>query len=1187
MAYSAGMKFESLHTRLESILERQFDLRSSGGDAHLRLVGTSSVVSIGFFLSQVSSKSINNLPHLVVTPRFADALRFQQALSFFDSQRSCEVLPEFDVSPFSGLDPKPQSQGERIRFLHRAQNSRSGEVFVASIASLQQRTLPFKALAQHSFRYRKDCDLPADLIAFLNDLGYQASPTVEDMGQYAVRGGIVDIFSPAHSDPVRLELFGDTIESLRTFSAMDQRSLNEISEFILLPRKETLWLEENHEALIERFRASTTSRNIDRSELDEVFRALARKNSFRGQEFLLPFFYKDLASPIEHFSSELNIWFLDPLEIHRQADQLLMELKSDFNTSSRSVIRPPLEGFFDSFESLKWPDGSRQIELSGIDMLDLSSEGGDTSRESVPYQTHNVFDISNLLTSQTPGSDVWLASIKQKFKSWKEDDYRIFIAIKNKSQAERIRLLLEKVDWRCHLAESNEGLWQTWCDQQQYDKHSITLIPRLLPESLRLDEERLVFLRDEDLLGKKTRVREYSASEDFQKQAKRLAFGDLKPGDCVVHVLHGVGVYDGLKVMNIGGVESEFIQVGYKDKDKLYLPVYRVGQLQKFSGTASTSVLDKLGGPGWEKTKSKVKGHLRDLAADLLALYAKRAEMHRPPISVHEDEFTAFEASFPYDETQDQDRAIRDLIKDLTSSRPMDRLICGDVGFGKTEVAMRAAFLAAHARKQVAVLAPTTVLTFQHFETFKKRFKGWPLEIRELNRFVSNADAKKTLIDVKEGKIDILIGTHRLLSKDVVFKDLGLLIVDEEQKFGVAHKEKIKKLKSSVDTLAMSATPIPRTLNMSLVGIRDLSIINTAPVDRLPTRTFICKWDEETIRKSIESEISRGGQIYFIHNRVQSIYGLADEVRKIVPQARIGVGHGQMDEDQLEKVMISFFNHEIDVLICTTIVESGMDVPRANTMFIDQAHMMGLSQLYQLRGRVGRSKQRAYCYLILPRDKQIDKTAQERLKVIQENTALGSGIRIAQYDLELRGAGNVLGEDQSGHINSVGYEMYMDLLNEAVHELRGDPVDDMDLEPEINLRIPAMIPEKYISDIRLRLSYYKALADIRSAEELEKIEEELKDQFGELPEPTLNLMGLMLIRSECKKLGVRDISAGLKNISVIFTEHTRMKPETVIQLAMKENKKYAITPDNRLNIRMNQISWPAVFEELVYLQKLI
>jgi transcription-repair coupling factor (superfamily II helicase) len=1177
------MKFENLHSRLESILDRELEL----GHNQIRITGGSSETIVAFLLSQTNSKRINNLPHLVIVPCAADVYRFQQAMQFFDPQRNCECLPEFDVSPYSGLDPKPRFQAERIRFLYSAQNASKNEIFVASISAVLQKTLPFQILSKNVFKFSKGSELSGEFTSLLNDLGYQAAPQVEDMGQYSLRGGIIDVFSPAHDDPIRIELFGDTVESLRTFSSVDQRSKNDVTEFVLLPCRESIWNDHAIESVISRFRESLGDRDVDKQDSEEVFRALSRKNSFQGQEFCLPFFFDKLESPLAHFSSEITISLIDPLEISRQADNLKSELKSDFSSSTRQVIRPPIDGFFDSFETIPWPSGGHRIEFSSIDTLELGYSAEAVAGHRVAYPTHNVLDISSLLLSQTAGSDVWLASIKQKFSAWKEDGYRIFIALKNKSQAERIRLFLEKIDWSAHFGQPDEALWQSWVDIASQKRNEVVLVPRLLPNSIRLVEEKIIFLRDEDLLGKKSRVRGSTASEDFQKQASRLAFGDLKPGDCVVHTLHGIGVYEGLKIMNISGIESEFIQIAYKDRDKLYLPVYRVGQLQKYSGPSSTTVLDKLGGTGWEKTKSKVRGHLRDLASDLLRLYAQRAEMHRPAFQFFEQDFAAFESTFPYDETEDQDRAIHDLTKDLLSNKPMDRLICGDVGFGKTEVAMRATFLAAHAKKQVAVLAPTTILTFQHFETFKKRFHGWPYEIRELNRFVSNADAKKTLKELKEGKVDIIIGTHRLLSKDVEFHNLGLLIVDEEQKFGVAHKERIRKLKASVDTLAMSATPIPRTLNMSLVGIRDLSLINTAPVDRLPTRTFICKWDTDTIKKAIESEISRGGQVYFIHNRIQSIYGIADEIRKIVPSARIAVGHGQMEEENLEKVMVSFFNHEIDVLVCTTIVESGMDVSRANTMFIDQAHMMGLSQLYQLRGRVGRSKQRAYCYLILPRERQIDKQAQERLKVIQENTALGSGIRIAQYDLELRGAGNILGEDQSGHINSVGYEMYMDLLNEAVHELRGDPTLESDVEPEINLRVAAMIPDSYIKDIRLRLSYYKALADIRSTDDLEKIEEELKDQFGELPEPALNLMGLMLIRAECKKLGVRDVSAGLKNISVIFTEKTKMAPETVIQLAMRENKKYSITPDHRLNIRMNNISWPSVFEELKYLQTLI
>ena len=438
---------------------------------------------------------------------------------------------------------------------------------------------------------------------------------------------------------------------------------------------------------------------------------------------------------------------------------------------------------------------------------------------------------------------------------------------------------------------------------------------------------------------------------------------------------------------------------------------------------------------------------------------------------------------------------------------------------------------------------------------------------------------------MKEGKVDIVIGTHRLLSKDIGFKDLGLLIIDEEQRFGVTHKERVKKMKTNVDTLTLSATPIPRTLNMSLVGMRDLSIINTPPMDRLPTRTFVTKFDKETIAKAVTSEIQRGGQVFFLHNRVQSIYALADELRQICPEARIRVGHGQMEEDELEKVMVAFYHHQIDVFVCTTIIEAGIDNPRANTMFIDNAHAFGLSQLYQLRGRVGRSKDRAYCYLLIPPNRRLEKDAQERLKIIQENTELGSGIRIAHHDLELRGAGNLLGEDQAGHIDAVGYEMYLELLEDALEEVRGEEVVEQ-IEPEINVRIPALIPDTYIPDIRIRLSYYKALARISSPDDIERIEEELSDQFGKLPDQVLNLMGLMLIRHHCKELGIRDLSSGPKTVSLAFTERTPLPPQMVVQLAQREKQKYSLTPDMRLNIRLNSITWPNIYDELQSLKKL-
>lgn len=1173
------MKAESTHTRLESILERAFE--TSRGK--INVTGASSPLALAYFLSQTYSKKINSLPHLVVVGSAQDARKLSDLIEFFDPSRRSHMFASFDVSPYSGLYPNTKVVSDRISFLSAAQNAKAGEIFISPSDALTQRTLPVDILKKNSRKVSAGDELPEDMAEFLNSLGYSAAPMVEDRGQYALRGGIVDIFPPTTDKPVRLDLFGDQVESIRHFEVSDQRSTDELSSFVLTPAREVLFRDETHERLLQRVRAMIDGREVDKAEAEDMLRSLVLKNVFPGVEFLLPYFYGELSSPLDHFPGPVNVWFLDPIEISRVTDELSSELKADFAQSRKHVIHPEIESLYEGFEKLRFPQNSREVYFSSLQYFD--EDNGDDAH--VEYKTYNTQDFNNLSLANPIGSDLWSQAAANKLHRWKSDGYRIFVGSKNQSHIEKLKLIFEKMDLRIQRIADDDYRWDSWLQEQDRDAGLVHVIPRGLAESLRLDEEKIVFLRDEDFYGKKLRSRDSSGAQDFQKQAKRLAFGDLKPGDLVVHVKHGVGQYEGLKLMNISGVESEYIQVGYKDKDKLYLPVYRVGQLQKFSGAAATSVLDKLGGTAWEKTKTKVKSHVRDIASDLLALYAKRAELHRQPFEFKESEISLFENGFPYEETEDQIRAINDIEKDLHSTKPMDRLICGDVGFGKTEVAMRAAFFAVQARKQVALLAPTTVLTFQHFETLKKRFEGWPVDIRVLNRFVSTAEVKKTLQDLKDGKVDIVVGTHKLLGSSIQYKDLGLLIVDEEQKFGVAHKEKIKKIKNSVDTLTLSATPIPRTLNMALVGVRDLSLINTAPVDRLPTRTFVTKFDEDTIRKAITAEVSRGGQVYFIHNRIESIYGLADEIRNIVPDVRIKVAHGQMEEHELEKAMLSFFHHEIDVLICTAIVESGMDVPRANTMFIDSAHMFGLSQLYQLRGRVGRSKTRAYCYLMMPRNRKLDKEQQERLKIIQENTALGSGIKIAQYDLELRGAGNFLGEEQSGHINAVGYELYMDLLNEALAQAKGESVEDMDLDPEINLRIPAMIPDSYISDIRIRLSYYKALADITSAEELDRIEEELRDQFGTIPEPTVNLMGLMLIRRLCKELGVRDVSAGVKSISLIFTAQTKLKPEAVIGLAMRESKKYSLTPDNRLNIKMGSISWSAVHEELENLLRLI
>lgn len=1169
------MQFESLPLRFDEIFKRE-SLRKKGS---VSIIGSANPVMLSDIIVNSISSDIKNLPRLVVCPSIQDAHRISQAVAFFSPHSICRVLPDWDVSPYQGLYPRPQNTHERISFLNALLDPKPGEIFIAPIMALLQKTLPFEMFMKSRLTLKVGDEFPAEFVQQLSLLGYQAASYVEDCGQFAQRGGILDVFSPAHSSPVRFELFGDTIESIRLFSVSDQRSQSDLKQAVIVTASEIIWETDSLEEVLARYRDSLADLKNLPHEAEELLRTLSRMGRPQGIEFLLPYFYKKPGTVLDYICTDFSVWNSDQIGVDRHAESALQELKADQQAATASPIQAEADELFLRLEDLRFPESFPQFQLSEIELA-----GSDNI---IPYTSQKVLDLQSAAQGAVVGSSEWSSRLREKLSAWKNDHFDLFISTKSRSQADRIQAFLEKMGFEPIILGQDQFSWHSWHEAQRSNDRLIHIIPRPISESMKSTEDRRIFLRDEDLFGKKFKARATSSVDEFHKKARIMSFGELKPGHSVVHVQHGIGIYEGLKVMDINGAPSEFLQIAYKDKDKLYLPVYRIGQIQKYAGAAGTVALDKLGGTSWERTKIKVRAHLRDIASELLKIYAARAESRRPSFVTDSPELLSFESQFEYEETQDQLRAIDDIKKDLGSEKPMDRLVCGDVGFGKTEVAMRAAFLAAQNGKQVVVLAPTTVLTFQHLETFKKRFAGFPFEIRALNRFVSSSEVKKTLQDLRSGAVHILIGTHRVLSKDVEFKDLGLLIVDEEQRFGVAHKERIRKIKMNVDTLAMSATPIPRTLNMSLVGIRDLSLINTAPVDRLPTRTFVCKFDPSTIRKAIKAEMDRGGQVYFIHNRIQSIYGLADELRQIIPEARMKIGHGQMDEEELEKTMVSFFHHEIDVLICTTIVESGMDVPRANTMFIDQAQMMGLSQLYQLRGRVGRSKQRAYCYLMVPNEKNLDKDAQERLKVIQQNTALGSGITVAQYDLELRGTGNILGDDQSGHVNAVGYELYMDLLNDAISTAKGQPTEDRELEPEINLRIPALIPDSYISDIRIRLSYYKALTEIDGPEDIDRMEVELKDQFGEIPQETLNLMGLMLIRLQCKRLGVRDVSAGLKNVSLIFTPQTKLKPEVAIGLASKENKKYSLTPDNRLNIRLNSITWPNVYEELGLLLRMI
>ncbi len=1122
----------------------------------LNITSSLPVEMVAFYLAE-STRLAG--PQLVITESTERALEFIENYQFW-SHKPCFLLPHYDPSVFAGVQLLPHQLRQRLSWLFHAQNTPADALFVAPVHGLLQKTLPPDIYLDHCIHYQKGDTLPENFFEKLYALGYQASPMVEDTGQFSNRGGLVDVFSPQMEFPIRIELFGQEIESLRSYDPNTQRTTQEINDFVISPAREVLLNEKN---CIE---ASQILLPLKSPDIEEIVSGIRRKEYTQNLEYHLPLFYKNPVSALEYFDVQPTVWILDELNVETARQKELSWLDRFYKPENHPL--PPQELFLD-WMTLQ-PQLKKTVAVERINIID-NLEALEKKQIEITCQA-----------IQKPTSKKWteqLETLVQQLNRLPDPTTKL-IAVKGPSQFSRIKASLEAHDFECTYHESPDVILN------QLETHrghkTLHFFPHKIRKSFHIPSEELALISLEHYLGKaQTKTTERQA----QNRASHLSFGELKQNDYIIHSVHGICQFIGLETMMVAGVEAEFLVLEFKDKDKLFLPIYRIHQIHKYSTERTAPALDKLGATRFTNIKTKTKKRLREMAHDLIKLYAQRTQTHRPAYEVDQNDVVDFFNAFPYQETDDQLSAIEDLVHDFQATKPMDRLICGDVGFGKTEVAMRAAFIAAHNKKQVAVLAPTTVLTMQHLETFKKRFKDWPMNIQVVNRLQPNVKIKKILEDTKKGEVDILIGTHRLLSQDVNFKDLGLLIVDEEQKFGVKHKEKIRKIKVGVDTISLSATPIPRTLNMSLLKIRDLSLINTAPVDRLEIRTFICRYDKEIIKRAIETELERGGQVFFLHNRVQSIYSVAEELRQLLPSTPIGVGHGQLPEKDLESVMISFFNNELKVLVCSAIIESGVDIPNANTILINQADHFGLSQLYQLRGRVGRSGRRAYCYLLTEPNKKITDIAKERLKVIQENTALGSGMQIAQYDLELRGAGTLLGEEQSGLIDNLGYEFYMELLEEAIQEAKGEKVFDA-VEPDINLKIKAFIPNSYISNIRIRLSYYRALTQIKSADDIDKLEEELRDQFGKPPEEVVNLLGLMLIRRLCIDLGVKDISSGPESLVLSFTDHTPLAPKTVIGLATQSNKKYSITPDNRLKIRMKEITWPRVHDEVIQLLKL-
>lgn len=1107
--------------------------------------------SPAFLISKLAART--ERPFLIIAPEERQAeLIFQEIFFFLGKQRPLLYYPDWDIPPFGKISPPLEVMGQRWQVRHSMISSPSSFIGVTSLPALLWRVPPRNISRQMFLKIRPGQEISQEeIMDKLAGMGYSRQSMVTALGEYSWRGQILDIYSPAAALPCRLEFFGDLVETIRTFDPENQRSLQEEKEILILPVRETLLFPE----FIERTLNNLPAEFIPMAEGQEIHEKIKQGIPFPGIENYLPFFYPQVETFFDYLPPAAIVFLIEPPEIkERLTDFWEMAQTSWSKTQEEIGSWVPLEeliipaGEFEECLSLVTRISLQSLEILGKDLLDSSltlvTEGNENLR-------------SSLLASKA--EEGVLQALANRIRQEAERGvFSIFVCPHHRSAQQLAEML------------GNHGLktllfpepFSSWHPPQSADGQ-VTVVIGQLPRGFNFPQARLFIIAEADIFGGKSlRKRRLPLREEHAL----ATFSELKEGDYVVHTDHGIGVYRGLVKFSFGEEEQDFLLLEYQGGDRLYLPVYRLNLVHKYIGSGDGEPrLDKLGGTSWVKTKKRVKKFLQEMAAELVQLYAARALIKRLPFSPGGEYLKEFEASFEFEETPDQLQAIEDVQADLDKEKPMDRLICGDVGFGKTEVALRAALRVMMDGKQVAVLVPTTVLAQQHYQTFSHRFAPYPLRIEMLSRFKSPAQQKEIIRDLGQGKIDLIIGTHRLLQRDITFKDLGLLVIDEEHRFGVRHKERLKQMKANVDVLTLTATPIPRTLQMSLGGIRDLSVIQTPPENRLSIRTYITEFEEDIIREAIGRELRRGGQIFFVHNRVQSIPAMEKFLRRLVPEARLGIAHGQMAERELEKIMLSFLKREIDLLLTTTIIESGLDFPTANTIIINRADKLGLAQMYQLRGRVGRAKERAYAYLLIPGLEIIGSEARKRLQALKEVTELGSGLKLAMHDLEIRGAGNILGDAQSGHIAAVGFDMYLQILEEAVRELKGEEVL-VEIEPEIDLPLPAYIPGDYLADINLRLVFYRRLSTAKTEEEIAELAEELKDRFGPLPVVLENLLEIMNLKLLLKKAQIRRLAMEKGKIVLTFDAQSAFDPQKLVDFVAQGKGRREFTPDQRLKV---------------------
>ncbi|MEB2326217.1 MAG: transcription-repair coupling factor [Pseudomonas sp.] len=1069
---------------------------------------------------------------LLLTADSQSAERLQEELAFFAPELSVLHFPDWETLPYDLFSPHQDIISQRIATLYQLPELSHG-VLVVPITTALHRLAPKRFLLGSSLVLDVGQKLDVEQMRLrLEAAGYRCVDTVYEHGEFAVRGALIDIFPMGSALPYRIDLFDDEIETLRTFDPENQRSIDKVESIRLLPAREFPLKKEAVTGFRARFR--------ERFDVDfrrcPIYQDLSTGITPAGIEYYLPLFYEETATLFDYLPEDSQVFSLPGIE--QAAEQFWTDVRNRYEerrVDPQRPLLPPAELFVpveDCFARLKqWP----RVVASQEDV-----EPG------IGRERYSAQALPDLAIEAKAGEP--LGKLRHFLESYPG---RVLFTAESAGRREVLLELLARLKLRPQEAEG----WSGFLDSEE--RLAITIAP--LDEGLLLDE--LALIAESPLFGQRVmqRRRREKGRDAGDNVIKNLT--ELREGSPVVHIDHGVGRYQGLVTLEIEGQAQEFLLLQYADEAKLYVPVASLHLIARYTGSDDAlAPLHRLGSETWQKAKRKAAEQVRDVAAELLDIYARRAARQGYAFKDPQVDYETFAAGFPFEETPDQQAAIDAVREDLLSAKPMDRLVCGDVGFGKTEVAMRAAFIAVHGGKQVAVLVPTTLLAQQHYNSFRDRFADWPVRVEVMSRFKSAKEVQSAIAELAEGKIDILIGTHKLLQDDVKFSNLGLVIIDEEHRFGVRQKEQLKALRSEVDILTLTATPIPRTLNMSIAGMRDLSIIATPPARRLSVRTFVMEANNPTIKEALLRELLRGGQVYYLHNDVKTIEKCAADLAALVPEARIAVGHGQMRERELEQVMSDFYHKRFNVLVASTIIETGIDVPSANTIIIERADKFGLAQLHQLRGRVGRSHHQAYAYLLTPPRKQMTDDAQKRLEAIANAQDLGAGFVLATHDLEIRGAGELLGEGQSGQIQAVGFTLYMEMLERAVKAIRKGEQPNLEQPlgggPEINLRLPALIPDDYLPDVHARLILYKRIANAADEDGLKELQVEMIDRFGLLPEPTKNLVRLTLLKLQAEKLGIVKIDAGPQGGRIEFSADTSVDPLVLIKLIQSQPNRY-------------------------------